>query len=356
MSRIRFLPSIRARSRTRLARCWASAWTWPACVNGERPSVSGMSPAPAIWSRTAPTLAWSYRDRSTRDRSRAAPLSAPGRPPAMTALRSHGTPAAASYMPATSRACCRPRSPVQITVTALGSRGQAASSGPAVTPDMVTRPVGVTQVVLTQSVQGRRVLIAQRPANRNRYETRIQRVRTHWNPGFTPSCFALPGDLEERGAQDEPRGKDHDQPGDDDADERPALAPRRLTQRLDEDPAQEAGRAEREQAAGPDGDGPLDVAPAVVSDACERGEYIEDREQQAGHVDHVDESVLHRGDQVVDRAQDDDEQADDDAGGDRGGVPAGHGAEELRQHPVAGHAVDDSRAERDPRTGGWRGR
>ena len=69
-----------------------------------------------------------YRDRSTPDRSRAAALSAPGRPPAMTALRSHGTPAAAWYMPSTSRACCRPRSPVQITVTALGSRGQAASS------------------------------------------------------------------------------------------------------------------------------------------------------------------------------------------------------------------------------------
>src|SRR6476469_4791105 len=74
-------------------------------------------------------------------------------------------------MPATSRACCRPRSPVQITVTALCSRGQAASSGPAVTPDRVTRPVGVTQVVFTRSVQGRRLLIAQRPANRNRHET-----------------------------------------------------------------------------------------------------------------------------------------------------------------------------------------
>src|SRR5205823_9085362 len=59
------------------------------------------------------------------------------------------------------------------------------------------------------------------------------------------SCFTFPGDLEERGAQDEPRGKNYDQPGDDDADERPALAPRRLTQRLDEDPAQEAGVAYR---------------------------------------------------------------------------------------------------------------
>src|ERR1700745_3636558 len=56
-------------------------------------------------------------------------------------------------MQATSRACCRPRSPVQITVTALGSRGQAASSGPAVTPDMVTRPAWVTQVVFTRSVR-----------------------------------------------------------------------------------------------------------------------------------------------------------------------------------------------------------
>src|SRR5690242_21793726 len=96
--------------------------------------------------------------------------------------------------------------------------------------------------------------------------------------------FTLPGDLEERGAQDEPRGKDHDEPGDDDADERPALAPRRLTQRLDEDPAQEAGRAEREQADGHEVDGPADDAAAVVRDGRERGEYIEDREQQAGHV------------------------------------------------------------------------
>ena len=119
-----------------------------------------------------------YRDRSTPDRSRAAALSAPGRPPAMTALRSHGTPAAAWYMPATSRACCRPRSPVQITVTALGSRGQAASSGPAVTPDMVTRPVWVTQVVFTRSVQDRRLLIAQRPPNWNAMKPRIQCVVT----------------------------------------------------------------------------------------------------------------------------------------------------------------------------------
>ena len=34
----------------------------------------------------------------------------------------------------------------------------------------------------------------------------------------------------------------------DDAEQRPALARRRFTQRLDEDPAQEAGRGEREDA------------------------------------------------------------------------------------------------------------
>src|SRR5436305_7937717 len=92
------------------------------------------------------------------------------------------------------------------------------------------------------------------------------------------SCFTLPGDLEERGAQDEPRGKDHDQPGDDDADERPALAPRRLTQRLDEDPAQEAGRAEREQADGHEVDGPADDAAAVVRGGRARGADMEERE------------------------------------------------------------------------------
>ncbi len=94
-----------------------------------------------------------YRDRSTPDRSRAASLSAPGKPPAMTALRSHGTPAAAWYMPATSWPCCRLRSPVQITVTALGSRGRAASSGPAVPPDIVARSATVAQGMFTRSVR-----------------------------------------------------------------------------------------------------------------------------------------------------------------------------------------------------------
>src|SRR5690348_2354488 len=41
---------------------------------------------------------------------------------------------------------------------------------------------------------------------------------------FLLNHFALPGEREERGPQDEPRGDHQDQPGDDDADERPALA------------------------------------------------------------------------------------------------------------------------------------
>src|SRR5580700_9342499 len=82
-----------------------------------------MRRAAAIRSRTASMLTVRYLDVSTSARSRAAPLSAPGRPPAITALRSHGTAAAAWYISATSRRCCRLRSPVQITVTVLRSRG-----------------------------------------------------------------------------------------------------------------------------------------------------------------------------------------------------------------------------------------
>jgi hypothetical protein len=44
--------------------------------------------------------------------------------------------------------------------------------------------------------------------------------------------LAFPRDLEERGAQDEARNQQQDQAGDDDADQRPALGPRRIANRL----------------------------------------------------------------------------------------------------------------------------
>src|SRR5690242_19567598 len=83
-------------------------------------------------------------------------------------------------------------------------------------------------------------------------------------PPVALDLLALAGELEERGAQDEPRGQHQDQPGDDDTNKRPALAPRRLPQRLDEDPAQEAGRAERQQADGHEVEGTADDPAAVV--------------------------------------------------------------------------------------------
>ena len=153
--------------------------------------------------------------------------------------------------------------------------------------------------------------------------------------------------MEERRPQDEPRGQHQDQPRGHDAGQRPDLRRRRGLQGLHHDPGQEPGRGEREDTEDQCIPGAAGHAAAVVHHGGQRGEDVEDGEQQAGHRDHVVERVLHGRGEQVDPAEPDDEQPDNDAGCDGGGEAPGDAGEELRQDPVAGHPVHDPGAEHD---------
>src|SRR5882757_2297829 len=160
-------------------------------------------------------------------------------------------------------------------------------------------------------------------------------------PGSAYRALGLPPEVEELRPEHEARGEHEDDPDADDSDQRPELRRGGRLQRLDQDPAEERGGAQGEQAKDHCVQGTAEDTAPVVGDGGERRQDVEGGVQQGGYRDGVVEGVRQRGGEQVDPGKTEQGQTDDQARGDGGGEPAVHVAEERRQDAMVGHPVDD---------------
>ena len=77
-----------------------------------------------------------------------------------------------------------------------------------------------------------------------------------------------------------------------------------------DDPGQEPGRAQRQQAQDQEVPEAAEHAASVVNHGGQRGQDVERGEQQPGHVDHGVERALHARGEQVDPGQGDQQEAD----------------------------------------------